>query len=107
MASSSDVSPTTSGKVALLRDLSVSGNLSSEENDSPLLLSEWEKSDGETEVDSATSSSVAGASEKLFSYTQSPETLTDHKSESAANYQSDSSIDSYFLVSADATCAAS
>ncbi|XP_076597731.1 plexin-B1 isoform X1 [Chaetodon auriga] len=99
VGSSSEVSSTTSSEVALFIDLPVSHNKEAlpladpEETDSPLWLNEWEK----TDVDSATGSSVAGASEKSFIYTQAPDTIIDPNSESAANYQSDSSTDSYFL----------
>lgn len=108
IGSSSDVSSTTSSEVALLIDLSVSDDkeavplASTEENDSPPWLNEWEKPEGEAH--SATGSSVAGTSEKSYIYTQSPETVIDPNSESATNYQSDSPTDSYFLVSAEATC---
>ncbi|TKS77065.1 Plexin-B1 Semaphorin receptor SEP [Collichthys lucidus] len=95
--SSSDVSSTASSEVALLIDPSVSDDkediplTSSEDSDSPLWLSEWGKPGGETDLISAT-----GASEKSFIYTQSPETVIAPNSESATNYQSDSSTSSYF-----------
>ncbi|TMS15734.1 Plexin-B1, partial [Larimichthys crocea] len=95
--SSSDVSSTTSSEVALLIDPSVSDDkediplTSSEDSDSPLWLSEWGKPGGETDLNSAT-----GASEKSLIYTQSPETVIAPNSESATNYQSDSSTNSYF-----------
>lgn len=110
---SSDVSSTTSSEVSLLIDRSISDNkeaiplAGSEETDSHPWLNELEKPERETDVDSATGLSVAGANEKTFIYTQSPETVIDPNSESAANYQSDSSPDSYFLVSAEALCATS
>ncbi|KAK2851043.1 hypothetical protein Q5P01_007319 [Channa striata] len=96
MTSSSDVSATTSSEVALLTDLSIGDSKHSGETDSPLLFSEWEKSQGVTKVDSATGSSVAGAYDS-FTHTPSPKTVTDLHSESAAEYQSDSWADSYFL----------
>ncbi|XP_075951524.1 plexin-B1 [Anarhichas minor] len=98
LGSSSDVSPTTSREVSRLIDLSISDAkdaippVSYEENDSPLWLSEWE----EPAVDSATGPSVAGASEKPPIFTQPPETVIDPISESAADYQLDSSTNSYF-----------
>ncbi|XP_031142493.1 plexin-B1-like [Sander lucioperca] len=103
LGSSSDVSSTTSSEVSLLIDFAISDNKesiplgSSEEKDSPPWLNEWEKPEGETDMESTTGLSVAGASEKPFIYTQSPETVIDPNSESAANYQSDSSNDLYFL----------
>ncbi|XP_073327289.1 plexin-B1 [Pagrus major] len=103
VGSSSDVSSTTSSEVVLLTDLSVSDNkeaillTSAEEKDSPLWLNEWEKPEGDTDMDSVTGSSVAGTSKKSVIYTQSPETVINPTSESATNYQSDSSTDSYFL----------
>ncbi|XP_040903778.1 plexin-B1 [Toxotes jaculatrix] len=97
MGSSSDVSSTTSSEAALLIDLSVSDRKDSKETDSPPWLSEWEKPEGETEVDSATGSSVAGASESSAIFTQSPKMVDDLNFESATNYQSDFSTDSYFL----------
>ncbi|XP_068453440.1 plexin-B1 [Clinocottus analis] len=95
--SSSNASTTTSGEVSRLTDLPVSdakddippaGN---EEKDSPP-LSGWE----EPAVGNATGPSHAGASEKPAHFTQSPETVIDPASESAADYQSDSSSDLYF-----------
>ncbi|KAF3696546.1 Plexin-B1 Semaphorin receptor SEP Precursor [Channa argus] len=88
MGSSSDVSSTTSSDVALLTDLSVT-----DETDSPLWFSEWEKSQGETKADSA---SVAGANDS-FTHTQSPKTVIGLHSEAATKFQSDSWTDSYFL----------
>uniref|UniRef100_UPI0037E7C6FE plexin-B1-like n=1 Tax=Semicossyphus pulcher TaxID=241346 RepID=UPI0037E7C6FE len=99
VVSSFDVSSTPSSKVSLLIEPPVSEDEgaapldSSEEKESPLLMNEWEKQDGETDVDSATGST--SVSEKSVNYTQSPETVIDPDSESAANYQSDSSTDSY------------
>uniref|UniRef100_A0A3B4XE49 Plexin-B1 n=1 Tax=Seriola lalandi dorsalis TaxID=1841481 RepID=A0A3B4XE49_SERLL len=104
VGSSSDVSSTTSSEEALLTDLSISDDKDPKEADSPPRLSEWEKPEGETEVDSVTGSSVEGASENSVIYTQSPKTVDDPNSDSAANYQSDSSTDSYFLVSGEAVC---
>lgn len=112
VGSASDVSSTTSSEVTLLTDLSASDNketillTSSEEKDSPLWLNEWEKPEGEIDVDSVTGSPVAVTSKKSVIYTQSPETVINPTTESTTNYQSDSSTDSYFLVSAEATCAA-
>ena len=112
VGSASDVSSTTSSEVTLLTDLSVSDNkeaillTSSEEKDSPLWLNEWEKPGGEIDVDSVTGSSVAVTSKKSVVYTQSPEKVINPTTESTANYQSDSSTDSYLLVSAEATRAA-
>ncbi|XP_070695230.1 plexin-B1 [Pempheris klunzingeri] len=104
LGSSSDLSSTTSSEVSLLLDPSVSDGkeavllAGSEDNGSPPWLNELEKTETEkTDVDFATSSSVAGAGEKSLVYTQSPETLIDSNSESAANHQSDSSTESYFL----------
>ncbi|XP_071331633.1 plexin-B1 [Trachinotus anak] len=97
VGSSSDVSSTSSSEVSLLVDLSISDSKDSEEADSPPWLSEWEKTEGETELDSATGSSVEGASVNSVIYTQSPQTVADLNSESAANYQSDSSTDSFLL----------
>ncbi|XP_051281132.1 plexin-B1 isoform X1 [Dicentrarchus labrax] len=101
VGSSSGVSSTTSSEVGLLIDLPVSDNkeaiplASSDENDSPLWLNEWEKPEEETATDSATGVSLAGTSKKWFIYTQTPETVTDPDSESATNFQSDSWTDSY------------
>lgn len=105
VGSSSGVSSTTSSEVDLFIDLPAGDNKEAvplddpEETDSPPRLNEWEK----TDVDSATASPAAGVSEKAFIYTQSPDIVTDPSSESAADYQSDPSTDSYFLVSAEAT----
>uniref|UniRef100_A0A671U349 Plexin-B1 n=1 Tax=Sparus aurata TaxID=8175 RepID=A0A671U349_SPAAU len=58
VGSASDVSSTTSSEVTLLTDLSASDSketillTSSEEKDSPLWLNEWEKPEGEIDVDS-------------------------------------------------------
>nr|XP_046252940.1 plexin-B1 isoform X1 [Scatophagus argus] len=101
VGSSSGSSTTTSSEVALLLNFSVSNDeeavllTSSEDSDSPPWLNEWEKPEGGTHP--ATGSSVAGSSKKSFIYTQSPKTVIDPNSESATNYQSDSSTDSYFL----------
>ncbi|XP_049436709.1 plexin-B1 isoform X1 [Epinephelus fuscoguttatus] len=102
VGSSTDVSSTTSSEVSLSMDLSVSDNkesipvATSEEKDSPPWFDEREKPEEETDVDSATVSYVAGTSEKPLMFTESPETVIDPNSESAANYQSDSSTDTYF-----------
>ncbi|XP_059189310.1 plexin-B1 [Centropristis striata] len=96
LGSSSDVSSTTSSQASLLIDLPTRDHTEpvplAESEDSLPWLNEWEKPDG---VDSTTGSSVP--SQKPFTSTQSPETLTDPSSESAPDYQSDSSTDSYFL----------
>ena len=105
VGSSSDVSSTTSSEVALLIDLSVNDSKDSEETDSPAWLTELEKPEGDTEVEPATTH-VAGGSEHSAVYTQSPKTIVDLDSGSETNYQSDSTTDSYFLVSADTMCAA-
>lgn len=98
VSSFSDVSSTTSSEVSLLLDNKESVPLDSSEDDvSPPWLTEW------TDLDSPTGPTVA--SEKPFSFTQSPETVIDPNSESAAIYQSDSSTDAYFRVSAEDTCA--
>eukprot|EP00064_Thunnus_orientalis_P000279 superscaffoldBa00000014_g279 len=109
VGSSSDISSTTSSEVVISTDLSTSNHkeaiplADSEENDSPPWLKEWEKPEreadvyGETLLLPTTGSFVAGTSEKLLIYTQSPDTVTDPNSESSANYQSDSTTDSYFL----------
>lgn len=126
MGTSSDISLTTSSVVAVSPDFSTGNDkediplANAEENDSPPWLKEWEKPEGEADVSwethrlpatdlsvAATGLTVAGSSEKSFIYTQSPDTITEPNSESSANYQSDSSTDSYFLVSAEAMCAAS
>lgn len=110
VGSSADVISTTSNEVPLVLDHSVSDNkeevpLASAEDSSPPWWNEWELPEGETP--SATTSSVAGTRKTSHMYTQSPETVVDPNSESAANYQSDSPTDTYFLVSAEAMCAAS
>ncbi|XP_044066234.1 plexin-B1-like isoform X2 [Siniperca chuatsi] len=95
VGSSFDVSSTTSSEVTFLIDLSDNKDaihLASENNSTPW-LNEWEKPEGETDVESATGSSVAGANTMSFIHIQSP----DPNSESAANYQSNSSTDSHFL----------
>ncbi|KAM6982886.1 plexin-B1 [Tautogolabrus adspersus] len=96
VGSSSDVSSTTSSRVSLLMDLSVSDaeEDQAEEKDSPLWLNEGDNPEEETRVDSATGS--ANVTEKSITYTPSPETVIKPNSESAANNQSDSSTDSYF-----------
>uniref|UniRef100_A0A3Q3EXM4 Plexin b1a n=1 Tax=Labrus bergylta TaxID=56723 RepID=A0A3Q3EXM4_9LABR len=94
--SSSDVSSTTSSRVSLLMDLSVSDGEEgghAEEKDSPLWLNEGDNPEEETHVDSATGS--ASVSEKSVTYAPSPETVIEPNSESAADYQSDPSTDSY------------
>ncbi|XP_026187661.1 plexin-B1 isoform X2 [Mastacembelus armatus] len=97
VGSSSGVSSTISSEVAILIDLPISDDKDSEETDTPPWSSEWEKPEGETEADSATGSSAAGSSENPFISTQSHKTVIDLNSESATKYQSDSSLDSYFL----------
>ncbi|XP_071755490.2 plexin-B1 [Centroberyx gerrardi] len=106
VGSSSDVSSTTS--TSLLADLAGDGDkegiplVNTEENDSAVLMKEWEKAEGETEVEmetpplSATGPSIAGGTEKSIAYTHSPDTDIDPNPDSAANYQSDSSTDSKF-----------
>lgn len=110
VGSSDDVISTTSNEVPLVLDHSVPDSkeevpLASAENSSPPWWNEWELPEGETP--SPTASSVAGSRKTSHMYTQSPETVVDPNSESAANYQSDSPTDTYFLVSAEASCAAS
>ncbi|KAG7238683.1 hypothetical protein INR49_030529, partial [Caranx melampygus] len=95
VSSSSDASSPTSSEETLSVDLSVSDNKDPKEADSPPWLSEWEKPEGETEVDSATVSVVEEASENSVIYT--PKTVDELNSESTTNYQSDSSTDSYSL----------
>ncbi|KAL6120090.1 plxnb1 [Pungitius sinensis] len=90
--SSSDVSPTNSRGVSRLIDLSVSGTKDHEEMDSPPWLSEWEGTAG----DSATGPSVVGASQKPPIFSQPPDTVINPFSESAADYQLDSSTSSFF-----------
>lgn len=109
--SSSGVSSSTSSESALLVDDKQGIPLArSEEGDPAVWMKEWEKIEGETEVEvdtpplSVTVSSVADGSENSFTYTHSPN--TDPSPDSAANYQSDSSTDSKLLVSGEATRAA-
>lgn len=110
VGSSDDVISTTSNEVPLVLDHSVGDKkeevlLASAENSPPPWWNEWELPEGETP--SATTSSVASTRKTSHMYTQSPETVVDPNSESAANYQSDSPTDTYFLVSEEALCAAS
>ncbi|XP_062283826.1 plexin-B1-like [Scomber scombrus] len=102
LVSSSDITSTTISEVTISTDLS-NGNdkegiplAKSEENDSPPWLKEWEKPEGEVDLPQEKTLEPT-SSEKLHVYTQSPDTVTDPNSESSANYQSDSSTDSYFL----------
>ncbi|KAM8862545.1 plexin-B1-like isoform 1-T1 [Spinachia spinachia] len=98
LGSSSDVSPTNSTGESRLIDPSLSGTkepapmAGHEEKDSPPWLSEWEGPAG----DSATGPSNVGASEKPPIFSQPPETVINPFSESAADYQLDSSTDSFF-----------
>lgn len=107
VGSSSNVTSSTSSEVRLLIDLSDKESIplaTADENNSLPLLNEWEKSD--EEIHAATGSSVANISEKLYSYTQSPETVSNRSSESSTDNQSDSPTDAFLLVSADSLCAA-
>lgn len=75
----------------------------SEKKVTPLGLDEGEKQDEETDLDSLTGS--PSDNEKLLNHTQLHERVIEHNSDSAADYQSDSSFDSYFRVSTKATFA--
>lgn len=105
--SSSDISSTLSSEDETLRehfpseDEEVVPLADSGESDPPPWLKELEKPDGDADTD-ASLLSAAGPSVTAV-YTQSPDTVTDPDSESAADVQSDSSADSYFLVSAEPT----
>lgn len=90
--SSSEMSMSASSKVTLLSDPRDS---KTQENDSPLWLNR--STNPESEVVSTSSSVIP-----TFVLTQSPETDIDLSFDSGENSQSDSTIDSYFLVSAKA-----
>lgn len=90
--SSSEMSMSASSEVTLLSDPRDS---KTQENDSPLWLNR--STNPESEVVSTSSSVIP-----TFVLTQSPETDIDLSFDSGENSQSDSTIDSYFLVSAKA-----
>lgn len=104
------MSSTSSSEAAHLIDFSDSDDkeaiplASNEESDSPPWLNEWEKPEGGTH--STIGSPIEGISQNSYIYTKSPETVIDPNSESATNYRSDSSTNSYFMVSAEVWCAA-
>lgn len=103
-AEATAISSTTSSDLAPLIDPTISENkeavllATSEENVSPPGLRSWEKPEKETDIDSESTPSVA----RSFVPTQSPETVVDVSSESPADLQSDSSSESFTLVSSEA-----
>lgn len=91
VGSTFEVSSTTSVKVAF-------GDVSLIDDEEVVRLKEWEGPEGQTATWLST--------EKTHAFAQTPETVIEPDSDSATNYQSDSPIDSYSLVSAEAPCEA-